>query len=86
MKIYQKIILIVLLLIILGITFFIVDYTHIKNDTKPIFVIQSESIKDGGTTLYVGIGYKVIRYNVTESESDETKYDYEMRPWFVSFD
>ena len=86
MKTYQKIIIIVLLLIALGIAFFIVDYTHIKSDIKPIFVIQSDSIKDGGTTKYVGIGYKVIRYNVSDADSDETKYDYEMRPWFVSFD
>ncbi len=86
MKLYQKIILIVLLLIALGITFFIVDYTHIKHDTKPIFVIQSEALKDGGTAIYIGIGYKVIRYNVSEPGSEETKYDYEMRPWFISFD
>ena len=85
MKLYQKIILIILLIIALGITFFIVDYTHIKSDTKPIFVIKSETLKDGGTTIYVGIGYKVIRYNVTKPD-EETKYDYDMRPWFVSFD
>lgn len=86
MKLYHKIILIIMLLIIMGITFFIIDFTHIKSDTKPIFVIQSDTQKDGGTQIYIGIGYKVIRYSVSKSDIEETKYDYDMRPWFVSFD
>ena len=85
MKLYQKIILIVLLLIILGITFFIVDYTHIKNNTKPIFVVTSKQVEDGGTTMYVGIGYKIMKYNVMDQDNNTSKDEYEIRPWFIGF-
>ena len=52
-------------IIILGITFFIIDYTRAKGGKRPIFCIPSLAglYKDGGTVEYFGIGYKVIDFN-----------------------
>lgn len=34
-----------------------------KYNAKPLFAIKTKTYKDGGTTEYYGLGYKVIMYN-----------------------
>lgn len=39
------------------------DYYLTKEDRPPNFSIQADTNKDGGTKVYLGLGYKVIDYN-----------------------
>lgn len=50
---------------ILGITFFVIDYNRVKKQQKPIFCIKNPAgvYQDGGTVEYFGLGYKVIDFN-----------------------
>ena len=59
----KVILLIIFIIIALGITFFTVDYNRAKNNQKPLFCIKTGTLLDGGTTEYLGIGYKVIDYH-----------------------
>ena len=64
MKKFIKMILIVIsIIIILGVIFFIVDYNRVKNNEKPMFCILEQEVNDGGTKIYLGLGYKVIDFN-----------------------
>lgn len=54
---------IVAIIIILGVIFFTVDYNRVKKQENPIFCIKTATFLDGGTTEYIGLGYKVIDFN-----------------------
>ena len=54
---------ILIVLIVLALTFFGVDYFRVQNQEKPLFVIKTDEVNDGGTIIYTGLGYKVIDYN-----------------------
>ena len=59
-----KILLIILgVIIILGLTFFTVDYNRVQKQEKPIFCVKDAIANDGGTEEYLGLGYKVIDFN-----------------------
>lgn len=52
-------------IIMLGIVFFTIDYNKVKNNELPIFCYNNpeNTLLDGGTGEYFGLGYKVIKYN-----------------------
>ena len=82
MKRGTKVILIILgVIILLGLTFFAVDYNRVKNGEKPIFCINTAIIRDGGTKEYLGLGYKVINFNNLNGY-DEMK----IGSWFMKYD
>lgn len=62
-KLLKVIGIILLTIILLGVIFFIVDYNRVKNQKIPIFCIKIGTLWDGGTTEYMGLGYKVIDYH-----------------------
>ena len=62
-KILKIVITIMLILIILILLFFTVDYKRAENNQKPLFCIHTKIHKDGGTTEYICLGYKVISFN-----------------------
>lgn len=70
-KIGIWIILIIIGILLLGMLFFTVDHYRIKNNKPPIFAVQYSVLKDGGTTMYLGLGYKIIDYNVIDG-NDKT--------------
>ncbi len=70
-KIGIVIILIIIGVLLLGMLFFAVDSYRIKNDKPPIFAVKYKVFKDGGTTMYIGLGYKIIDYNVIDG-NDKT--------------
>lgn len=83
MKMWLKVIEVVLILIfILGVVFFFIDYNRVKSQEKPIFCIQNPAgaILDGGTIEYFGLGYKVIDFN-TLSGYDDIK----IGTWFMDY-
>ncbi|WP_238885286.1 hypothetical protein [Clostridium sp. YIM B02551] len=59
----KKIALILVLLCI-----YATDFTLVYLNKRPIFAIKRRMIKDGGSTEYYGLGYKVIKWNIAESE------------------
>ncbi|MNP51037.1 hypothetical protein D3C76_1453340 [compost metagenome] len=63
MRKYKKIFAIVILLITIGLVTYNIDSKRISGDKKPIFVVPTLVAKDGGSTVYRGLGYKVIRWN-----------------------
>ncbi|QLY81554.1 hypothetical protein [Clostridium intestinale] len=64
MRKYKKIVACVILLIGMGFITYNIDSKRISQDEKPIFVVPTSVAKDGGTTVYRGLGYKVIRWKM----------------------
>ena len=76
-----KIFLIILGVIILGLIFFAVDYNRVQKQEKPIFCINYSTLRDGGTKAYIGLGYKVIDFNMLNGY-DEIK----IGSWFMKYE
>lgn len=55
-----------IILVVLAIIFFSVDYIRVQKQEKPIFCIPNPagSCNDGGTIEYFGLGYKIIDFNM----------------------
>ena len=64
MKKYVKLIIVCLVLICI----YIVDFTLVSQEKKPVFVIVGAVVKDGGTREYYGLGYKVIGWKINTEE------------------
>lgn len=74
MKKFIKIFLCILVIIILiSIIFFSIDYIRVKNNKQPILCIEKGMIQDGGTKVYIGLGYKIIAFNRLNGYN-ETKF------------
>ena len=63
MRKYKKILACVIALITIGFVTYNIDSKRISQDEKPIFVVPTSVAKDGGSTVYRGLGYRVIRWN-----------------------
>lgn len=63
-------ILLIILLVWLGI--FLVDFMAIKTIKRPIFMVRTVIYKDGGTKEYLGLGYKVIKCNTLDENNKIT--------------
>lgn len=57
-------------IVLLGMLFFTVDSYRIKQNRPPIFAIQAQVLKDGGTVIYYGLGYKIIDYHTIEGKNE----------------
>lgn len=90
MKKVAKIVgIILIVLVILGIVFYIVDKNRAREGQKPIFCIPIGAYLDGGTTEYIGLGYKVIDFNKMEEIVDNTMNYYtkvHIGSWFMTYD
>jgi hypothetical protein len=64
MRKYKKIVAFCIVLIAIGFVTYNIDSKRISQDEKPIFVVPTSVAKDGGTTIYRGLGYKVIRWKM----------------------
>ena len=55
----------VILIVLWGVIFFI-DYSRCSQFKEPIFVVAGETVDDGGSGIYYGLGYKVkIEKNIS---------------------
>lgn len=82
MKKFFKIIGVILAtIVVLGIIFFTVDYSRVQKQEKPIFCILKDEANDGGTKIYLGLGYKVIDFH-TLAGFDDIK----VGTWFIDYD
>ena len=85
-KKHKKLIFVFLILIFVC----IVDFTLALSDKRPIFVVGSAIVKDGGTQQYYGLGYKVIGWkrlstkqiNGKEVNGRLTGYEISIFPFF----
>lgn len=59
----------------------ITDICMLENEQKPIFCVKTGTYLDGGTTVYLGFGYKIMDYNKLDG------YDgYKIGTWFMQYD
>ena len=79
-KLLKVVGLILVILIILGIIFFIIDYSRVQNNETPLFCILKDEANDGGTKIYLGLGYKVIDFH-TLAGYDDIK----IGSWFMDY-
>lgn len=94
MKKLKIFIFILIVIAILGIIFFSIDYKRVKNGEKPLFCIKIGAYLDGGTVEYLGIGYKVINFNkmlplsyLTETDTELKYYDEtKIGTWFMKYE
>lgn len=49
---------------------FIVDYCLSLQNESLLFAIKTNRYKDGGTPVYIGVGYKMIDYNQIDGRKD----------------
>lgn len=76
--------LIIVVFIACWVVIFSIDYSRITNNRKPIFSTETAVYKDGGSTEYLGAGYKIIKY-ANFTENDEINWEVKCGPWFMKF-
>lgn len=70
-KRYKKIINIVFAIILVVLVMITIDVISVSRyNVGPFFAIKTQTIKDGGTKVYYGLGYKVIKYNQKQGRRD----------------
>lgn len=76
----KNIILKIILCFIIIITIFIsIDIKQLKKGNEPIFCVNIKTYRDGGTKEYIGIGYKVIKYN------NNKRKDFQIGTFFLKY-
>jgi len=66
--------------IVLYLVIFFVDYSLAIQDKTPVFALETVTYKDGGTKVYLGLGYKIIRYHVIDGRQDT-----DFGTWFIQY-
>lgn len=78
-KVLKLIVAIIIALAVIGGVSFLIDSSSIKSGKEPIIALAVNTWDDGGTTEYMGLGYKIIDFN-SLTGYDEVK----IMPWFMS--
>lgn len=63
MKLKSKKVKILVIIVIVWLIFFSVDFIRAQNQKRPIFCIGLPPFQDGGTREYLGLGYKVVKFH-----------------------
>ena len=72
----------IFLIVIILIVMVVVDIVSVsKYEKGPYFAIRTNELNDGGTKIYHGIGYKVIKYNQLQG-----RRDIEIGTWSLDYD
>ena len=69
-KFFKITLIIVFFILLLSLIFFIVDYSRASKGFLPVFCIFTDEVNDGGTRIYLGLGYKVIDFNTSSGFTD----------------
>jgi len=56
------VILIIFIVAFISILTYIIDSQRLENHQTPIFILHTDNLNDGGTTVYYGIGYQLINW------------------------
>ncbi len=71
-KKYKRIINVAFAIIIISLTMITIDVISVaRYNVGPFFAIPLETYKDGGSKVYYGLGYKVIKYNQLQGRRDK---------------
>ena len=81
MRINKTILILVIAILAITITFLIVDCIMLNSAKEPIFCISIGQYLDGGTKEYIGLGYKIIDYNILSGFDG-----YKVGTWFMQYD
>ncbi len=79
-KVLKLVVAIILALVIIGGGMFLIDCSRVNSGKEPICCKSIKVYEDGGTIEYLGIGYKIIDFNMLNGY-DETK----IGSWFMSY-
>lgn len=82
---YKKTKYIIGVALVIWFIFLITDFSLAKANKSPVFAVPIVMYKDGGSTEYYGLGYKVNKYvNLTaEKGAEGVKTDF--GTWFMRF-
>ena len=72
-RIILKVVIVISILIIIDL------FLITRFEFGPLFAIRTKTYKDGGTKEYYGLGYKVIRYNVTNGREGIVVGNYSLK-------
>lgn len=72
-------------ILIIWIAFFITDFSLATANKSPVFAIPITMYKDGGSTEYYGLGYKVIKYVSLTAERGPEVEKVDFGTWFMKF-
>ncbi len=75
-KLFKVLFVLIVALVVIGGITFLIDASRVASGKTPICAIETAKMEDGGTTEYLGIGYKVIDFNMLNGY-DEMK----IGPW-----
>lgn len=82
----KKLTVIVLTVVIMCMSIVFTDYSRANNNKEPVFAIKTHQLKDGGTSIYYGLGYKVICYNQLQtSDENSGRNDVVFGSWFLKY-
>ena len=62
------ILIVINILLVLGIIFGSIDKARLEKDQEPIFSFNVSTYMDGGTQVYLGLGYKIYKYPRTRMD------------------
>lgn len=71
-KVLKLIVAIIIAIVVLGGVTFLIDSSAIKSGKEPIIAVNVNQLNDGGTIEYMGLGYKIIDFNMLNGY-DEVK-------------
>lgn len=83
--IFVRVIVIISLILIICMTAFAIDYARVKKGKLPIFCVETVHVADGGTTIYMGLGYKVIKYNIRKYSDGIVYTGIFIGPWSMEY-
>ena len=72
-------------ILVLWTCFFATDYALAKSNKSPVFSVPIIRYKDGGSTEYYGLGYKVIKYVNLTIENGLKVTNVDIGSWFMKF-
>ncbi len=75
----KKTISILTVIIILWACIFTTDYVRVKKSKPPVFSKLTDIYEDGGSKEYLGLGYKIIKFNELEDGRKHTV----ITSWFL---
>ena len=71
MKLKSKKVKILVIIVIVWLIFFSVDFIRAQNQKRPIFCIGLPPFQDGGTREYLGLGYKVVKFHMVSYDRND---------------
>ena len=75
----RKFLRILILVISIWVIIFCIDFICIRTIKRPVFMIKTNTYKDGGSTEYVGLFYKVIKCNTIDGDKTITLGTYSLK-------